>query len=76
MMDSILEVNNQNNRKGVKNKLKYFDSEALHLLNVYVRFCNRMQGQMSGGEESSVFLSRLVLQLKARLQLNYPSEKL
>lgn len=76
MMDSILEVNNQNNRKGVKNKLKYFDSEALHLLNIYVRFCNRMQVQMSGGEESSVFLSRLVLQLKARLQLNYPSEKL
>lgn len=39
IVESILETSN---RKGVKDRLKYFDSEALHLLNDYVGFCERM----------------------------------
>ncbi len=36
IVESIIETTG---RRGVKNKLKYFDSEALHLLKIYVTFC-------------------------------------
>ena len=37
IVESILETTGR--RAGVKDRLKYFDSEALNLLNIYVTFC-------------------------------------
>ena len=37
IVESILETTGR--RGGVKDRLKYFDSEALNLLNIYVTFC-------------------------------------
>jgi hypothetical protein len=40
IVESILETTG---RRGVKDRLKYFDTEALHLLNIYVTFCEKIK---------------------------------